>query len=98
MNQVTLDSTNNHIQVSGEINFSVVTKLRDAGLGLIQQQKDCIVDFSGVTKSDSSALALLTSWARFAMKNNKPIHFVNVSAELLDLAKACDLEKILSLN
>jgi len=56
-----------------------------------------VVDFKEVTKCDSAALALLTAWKRMAKQNNRQIQFANLPAQLMDLAKLSNLDKILML-
>ncbi|HXN16653.1 MAG TPA: STAS domain-containing protein [Usitatibacter sp.] len=48
---------------------------------------DCLViDFSGVTGVDSSAVALLLEWRRQALRLGKSLRFANLPANLLALA------------
>ena len=46
-----------------------------------------IIDFSGVTGVDSSAVALLLEWLRRAQLRGKTLTYVNLPANLLALAR-----------
>ena len=56
------------------------------------------IDFGEVTKANSTALVLMISLLREAKKHNKTITFINVPDTVLRLAKACHVEKILSIE
>lgn len=45
-----------------------------------------IVDLSGVTEVDSSALSLLLEWRREAVRNGREILFLNLTGSLKSLA------------
>ena len=45
------------------------------------------IDFGRITAVDSSAVALLLEWRRQAHRLGKQLHFVNLSPNLLALAK-----------
>jgi len=46
-----------------------------------------VIDFSGITEVDSSAVALLLEWRRRAHAHGKALVFVNLPANLLALAE-----------
>jgi phospholipid transport system transporter-binding protein len=45
-----------------------------------------VIDFSGITDIDSSAVALLLEWRRQALARGKKLEFVNLPPNLLALA------------
>lgn len=46
-----------------------------------------VIDFSGITDIDSSAVALLLEWRREALARKKTLEFVNLPPNLLALAQ-----------
>jgi phospholipid transport system transporter-binding protein len=46
-----------------------------------------VIDFSGITDIDSSAVALLLEWRRQALARAKTLEFVNLPPNLLALAQ-----------
>ena len=83
------------LQLTGELNFDSVVKLRELGCHFIMKHANPTVDFKNVIVKDNSALALLIAWIRFAKQHQKTITFVNIPKQLLDMAKLSDLENIL---
>ncbi len=88
------------LMVSGIIAFDTLVQLREQGGGLIHEVKpeEIIFDFQEVERSDSSALALLTAWAREARKLGKKVKFVNLQSQLMDIARLSNLDKIIQLS
>lgn len=54
-----------------------------------------IVDLSGVTEVDSSALSLLLEWRREAVRNGREILFRNLPASLKSLAELYGVTELL---
>jgi phospholipid transport system transporter-binding protein len=76
-------------------------------LPLISQGRDCIdtasdavmtVDLSGITESDSAAVALLIDWVRYAHRRQKQLVFTNMPGPMHDVVQVSGLEKILSIK
>lgn len=96
---IMLNSDGSGVKVSGTVSFANVVQMRNVGIQLLQQcPSDVVFDFSDVARCDSSALALLTAWARAAKKTGKQARFVHLPSQLLDIAKLSNLDKILSLK
>lgn len=67
------------LNVSGDLNFSTILRLRRTGEQLIAKGPDVIeVDFSGVHASGSAAVSLMMCWLRAACRSDKSIHFSGV--------------------
>ncbi|OGO93081.1 MAG: hypothetical protein A3F41_04310 [Coxiella sp. RIFCSPHIGHO2_12_FULL_44_14] len=79
------------------IDFSNVVSLRREGERHLLQHARVTFDFSAVTVCDSSALALLVAWKRFAHHHQVGIHFINVTPSLKMLASVCNVQGILAL-
>lgn len=100
MNRVIIktNADTHHFTLSGTISFDSVANLCDMGSNLIKNGPQNIVfDFHEIVRSDSSALALLTAWARKARQLNKTIQFINLGPQLIDVAKLSNLDKVLYL-
>jgi phospholipid transport system transporter-binding protein len=83
--------------VIGKLSFASVVNLYKESMPLINNHQDLLFDFSQVTSSDSSGLALIIEWIKLAKKQSKPIKFHHISDDLMSLAKASSLDKIISL-
>jgi phospholipid transport system transporter-binding protein len=87
-----------HIKVSGVLYFTTVADVRDAGVVLLGKTPQPVFDLQSVTHCDSSALALLTAWAREARRCNKQARFIHVPEQLMDIIRLSSLEKVLELS
>ncbi len=94
--EVSFDNSNQYIQVKGELTCNTVM---DA---LKQFSRECkslqkwVIDFTQVTKVDSSALAMLIELKRNALKNKRTISFIYVPPTLLKIARLSQLEDLLN--
>jgi phospholipid transport system transporter-binding protein len=84
--------------IRGELNFTTVPRLRNKGNQLLLQRSSIIFNFQGVSRSDSSALTLLTAWTRQAQRSGKKILFTHLPSQLLDIAKLSGLNSILPIQ
>ncbi len=96
ISQASITVENNHLMISGELNFSTVTGLWNASLALLPQQNELHFDFSKVTSSNSAGLALLIEWLKYAKQKNKVINFKNIPPQLLSIAKVSGIEERVS--
>jgi phospholipid transport system transporter-binding protein len=99
-NQPVIEPTknSNEFVVRGELNFATVPRLRDKGNQLLSQQGIIVFNFEGVSRSDSSAIALLTAWTRQARRSGKKVLFTHIPSQLLDIAKLSGLNSILPIQ
>lgn len=83
----------NRYMVAGELNFSSVPGLWKQGRELFGNgkngDKQLDIDLSEVSRSDSSGLALLLEWMRFAGKQGISIKFHNLPEQMRDIAEVC---------
>jgi len=84
--------------VSGELSFDTVTALQNQGFEVMSQQGVSEFNLSGVSRSDSSGLALLISWRRFANKNNQQVRFSHFPQQLRDIASVSGLDGVLEIQ
>lgn len=89
-------------RISGDLNFDSVPGLWrescEQFAGAVAHAKknnnatdDCkiIIDLSEVSRSDSSGLALLIDWIRFAKKSGLDIGFQNIPSQMRNIADVC---------
>lgn len=88
---------NKSLLVSGSIVFDTVVALREQGDDLIQTQETLCFDFREVSRTDSSAIALLIAWLHQAKALNKTIRFINLPQSMLYMAQAFDIKNFLPL-
>lgn len=81
--------------VSGKLAFSNVSDLYKSSLLSMDQVQELVFDFSQVTGSDSSGLALMIEWVKLAEKKGKGIKLQYVPAELMSLARVSSLDKLI---
>ncbi len=85
------------IRLRGRLGFGSVPALWDqlhrhcAGVSAIE------VDLGGVESADSAGLALLIACMREAQRAGASVRFLNMPAQLLDIARLSSLDEILPL-
>lgn len=88
--------SNQIIFVEGDLHFSNVLSVYRKSLALIKQCSALTFDFSDLRSSDSSGLALIIEWIKFANSQQKSIRFLHVPPYIQVLAKAAALDVILT--
>jgi phospholipid transport system transporter-binding protein len=88
----------NNFKVSGVVSFETASQLREAGTRLLDRYSELCFDFVNVTRADSSAIALLLSWIRYANKKHKQILFINLPRQLWDIATVSGVSALLNNN
>lgn len=87
---------NDVVEVKGALDSDTIMSLMSAGYKLIESRTVTTFDFRGVTESDSTALALLLAWIRYAKKKDKKILYMHVPVAMIEIAAACRLGKFFS--
>jgi phospholipid transport system transporter-binding protein len=82
-------------RVSGVLDASTATAVLEESESRFEQAPEIHVDLGGVGESDSAGLALLIEWLRQARHARKPIHFVNVPAQIEALARISEVEELI---
>jgi len=86
-------SGNGNVSVSGEITFFTVN---DAlSFEVLSDKPDVIINLGGVTRSDSSGLALMIHWLREAKEKQINLKFEAIPEKLFALAKVSNLDEII---
>jgi len=83
-----------NLNVEGVISFENAVEVMQAGIKFINQSKVIDINLSNLKHSDSSGLAVISSWVRYANKHNKILTISAVPKFLLDLSKVSNLEEI----
>jgi phospholipid transport system transporter-binding protein len=87
------------LSVNGELTFKTVTAVLEQSRPLLDAAQGWLVmELAGVSRVDSAGLALLIQWMRMAEARSVDILFRHVPEQLLAIARASDLEKILPLE
>lgn len=82
--------------VKGPLNFATVGPLLAAGSAAIAADKAREIDLAGVPAGDSAGLALMVEWLSVARAADRPLHFLNIPAQFLQLARLTGLEPLLT--
>ena len=96
MERCQIERTCEGFKILGLMTFDTVGLLYKQGIALFAPDKEVQFDFAGVSHVDSSAIALLLNWLRFAKKNNKNFSFYNLPGQLLEIANVCEVMSFLS--
>ena len=81
--------------LSGALNFANAGRLLSAGSASINAREVSVIDLAGVTGADSAGLALLIEWLSVAQAAGQSLRYDNVPAQLLQLARLCDVEALI---
>ncbi|MDF3054742.1 MAG: mlaB [Gammaproteobacteria bacterium] len=86
------------LEVTGVLDVQTVPGLVGKANGFIHEVADPVFDLAGVTKAESSALALLMAWHRQSHGLGKAARFVHVPKNLMAIATLSNLESVLKLG
>ena len=87
----------NEVHLTGELRFADIMAIRKTLDQLLGEMKgDVVVDFSGVTRVDSSALSLWMCGLRRAETLSLNLKAINVPAEMYSIAGLVGLNHCLS--
>ena len=100
MNNVRFEPSGDGCYVlSGKLTFATVPQIYTQSNTLLDNNSSSLtLDLQGVTHTDSAGLALMMEWMRTAQRQEKEIHFKNVPAQMLSIARLSGLDTILPLN
>ena len=88
-----------HFLVEGELNRLTVPALLQAMISQFPASgSEAHIDLAGVTRSDSTGLALLVEWLRLAKAGDIRLHFHNLPPQLQAIARVSDLLPLLPLD
>jgi ABC-type transporter Mla MlaB component len=81
--------------LEGNLNPQTVTSLLTLGKAYIAKYENPHFDLQAVDGCDSSGLALLVCWWRFATLHDKHIHFSHLPKQAKSLSQVCMLDSLL---
>ena len=84
--------------IQGDLDFFNVMSVYEKSLPRVMASPLLQFDFSQLKSSDSSGLALIIEWIKLARQHNKKIHFLHLSKELMSIANAAGLDKLIMLS
>ena len=96
----TAQLTNNspgQFQLQGVLNYQTVPAIKEKSIDLFATATNLAICLDGVTFSDSSGLALLADWMRFAKRKNIPLSYVNIPTQMQAMADVTGLTELLPL-
>jgi len=81
--------------VLGELNFATVQKLWEESTALFRQRPPLSIDLGGVSRSDSTGVALLVEWLRLVRSRGTDLRFRNIPSQMEAIIQIADLEELL---
>lgn len=86
------------LELSGELAAQTLVPIIAAGKRCIDQcaAQKITLHLGQVTESDSSGIALLLEWMRFAKTKDKQLVLTAVPAKMLDIARVSGVEQFLT--
>jgi len=99
MTTALLETHNQGLLLSGVLDFVSTPLLWQQSQSFLMAASTPIqIDLHGLTASDSSGVALLIAWQRYASQLGKKIYFLNVPIKMQAIIKVSELENILSIQ
>jgi phospholipid transport system transporter-binding protein len=99
MNTVRIEPAGDgRVRIEGELSFATVATLLTRMAALSAGQDDLGIDLQGVTRADSAGVALLVEWLRMARRENRKLHYLNMPAQMLAIARVSGLDVLLPLQ
>ncbi|MGI0115640.1 STAS domain-containing protein [Zooshikella sp. RANM57] len=89
------------IKVSGCLEAANAVVIEQQGRDLMTSTNTVTawqIDLSGIVSCSSVGLSVLLCWLRFSRKCSYQLKFVNMSADLFDLARVSGLDSVLPLG
>lgn len=82
------------LSIQGALDFSNVMSVYKKSLAQIRLHRELMFDFAKLNSSNSAGLALIIEWIKLSKQQNKIFHFKNLPADILSLAKAAGVDKM----
>jgi len=84
------------LEAKGAMSFESANSALGAGLALLSQGENCTIDLAQVTEADSAGLAVLVEWLAAARGCGAGIHYANIPAQILAVARISDIDGLLT--
>ncbi len=95
MKEATVTLKDETLHLAGHLHVSNVMQVLKTSMSLLQSLSHWRIDFSGLTASDSSGLALVLQWVKLAREKNRPLDLQHFPADLTSIAKAARLDELI---
>lgn len=95
MNNADVTFEHNEFVLTGNLDFSNVTRVYQKALAHFSAAPILVFNFADLKTSNSAGIALMVEWLRAAKAANKRVEFRNLSPGLQSIAKAAGLDKLL---
>ncbi len=86
---------NGRLCLIGDVNANNVMTLYEEGLQAMYASVAIECDCSGLCSSDSSVLALMVEWIKYAQHANKKLYYTHLSPAILTIIQAAGLQSII---
>lgn len=96
--EVKFDESNRYIQIKGELICATVMQVLEQLTRKGKSLSNWVIDFSGVVKVDSTAVALLIELKKNLQNNDKSVSFIHLPSKLLTIARLSQVESLLNQN
>jgi len=93
--EVSFDQHNQYIQVKGELTSATVMDALKQFARECKERPKWVIDFTRVSKVDSTAIALLIELKRKARQKQREISFIYLPDSLLTIARLSQVEDLL---
>lgn len=97
MNLELVEKDKNNCIIKGSVTRGYIKDIVSAGDSFIKRAESPSMDFSGCIACDSSSVALLVHWWRFAKKEGKQVTFNNITSEMRSIMSLCNVGRLLNL-
>jgi len=98
MNIIQIESNKDALIFKGILTFETSVKALEKSMKLFPKKGTVCFDLGGVSKSDSSALAVITELMRRAQRIGLEVFIRNMPKTMMDLARVSGLDSILPLQ
>ena len=98
MKEATVTLKNEILFLQGHLHVSNAMQVLKNSVSLLQALPEWRIDFSALTASDSSGLALTLQWIKLAREKNKPLYLQHFPADLTSIAKAARLDELIPVS
>jgi len=82
--------------LTGSLDYSNADLIYEKSLDNLNVASHLVFDFAQIKSINSSGIALMIEWLKFAKQHKKKIQFQNIPSYLLTIAKAAGIDKLIS--
>ena len=82
--------------IQGPVTIDTVVTVMAQVATIAGEQDELVIDLSGITEVDSSAVSMLLEWQRQAGKKQQQLHFINVPQSLRSLIQLYGVSALIS--